>query len=88
MTFYKRLYDTDFHSLSVNPRVYKYSSHQPTDPHRVIGKLLMENLYSNKTNAAVLDPRGMFVIHAESSLWIWVGAEVPKGNHAPYMEAI
>lgn len=46
MIFYKRLYE-DFNSLSVNPRVYKFSSHQPTDPKRIVGKMVMQNMYQS-----------------------------------------
>lgn len=30
----------------------------------------------------------MFLVHAEHSLWVWEGAEVPAANHQAYMNAI
>lgn len=60
--FYKRLYEPNFNSLPVLPRVYSLISHQIEDPHRVVAKLLLENLYQNKATSKVLDPRGMFIV--------------------------
>jgi protein-tyrosine phosphatase len=88
ISFHRRLYDKDFASVGVNPRVYQFTSHQPTDPQRIVGKLLMTNLYGKQQNPTVLDPRGMFVVHAENSIWLWVGAEIPAGNHKAYMAAV
>ena len=62
--FYKRLYDPNFNSLTVSPRIFSLMSHQIEDPHRIIGKMLLENLYKNNATKKALDPRGMFILVA------------------------
>ena len=49
-------------------------SHQIEDPHRIVGKLLLENLYNNKATSKVLDPRGMFIVVGQDVIWVWIGA--------------
>jgi hypothetical protein len=65
--FQKRLFESNFDCLPVNPRVFLVCSHAPEDPNRVVAKLLMENLYlqggrGSARNGKVLDPRAMFIV--------------------------
>jgi hypothetical protein len=67
MQFYTRLFDTSFKALKVNPRVFLVSSHQTEDPGYIVGRMIMENLYSQGGKGSarvgkVLDPRGMFIV--------------------------
>lgn len=43
--WYKRLYDTNFDSLQLSPRVFLVASHQTEDPELIAPRLVMENLY-------------------------------------------
>ena len=60
--FYKRMYDQNFKSLPVSPRVFCLLSHQTEDPQRIVCKLMLENLYQNNSTTKSLDPRGMFIV--------------------------
>lgn len=59
--FHKRVFDSNFESLPVSPRVFLVSSHEPEDQNYIVCRLLMENLYQGQ-NSKVLDPRGVFII--------------------------
>jgi hypothetical protein len=59
-----------------------------SDPFYIVCKLLMSNLYQRKQKNYGLDARGMFIIQTESSLWLWIGSELPAFNHEHYMKAV
>ena len=63
-------------------------SHQLEDPHRIVGKLLLENLYTNKQTSKSLDPRGIFIVVSKDEIWIWIGAQMIEGNMSDYMNAV
>jgi hypothetical protein len=65
--WYKRLYDTNFDSLQLSPRVFLVASHQTEDPELIAPRLVMENLYlqgsaGSARRGKILDSRGMFVV--------------------------
>lgn len=78
--FQKRLYDQNFNSLSMSPRVFCLMSHQREDPRRIVSKLMMENLFVAGQRFRAFDPRGMCIVQGEHSLYLWVGAELPPEN--------
>jgi len=45
----------------------------------------MEHLYG-KGEEKVLDPRGIFVIHTEKKMWIWIGSEIQGANEKLFTE--
>lgn len=60
--FYKRLYDTNFNSIKVVPRVFLVSSHQPEDPYKISCQMLLKNLFDGMAPQFKLDPRAMFIV--------------------------
>ena len=87
MWWEKRLLDPNFFALTVNPRVFALMSHQEQDPNRIVCKLLRTNFYTRGTRYNGLDPRGMFLIHSEKVLNIWIGNELPQVNLEAYLKA-
>jgi len=45
MWFEKRILDSNFGALTVNPRIFLLMSHQEIDPQRIVCKLLTQNPY-------------------------------------------
>ncbi len=90
--FQKRLFESNFDCLPVNPRVFLVCSHAPEDPNRVVAKLLMENLYlqggrGSARNGKVLDPRAMFIVQSADNIWLWIGSKIPSCNIQEYKNA-
>ena len=48
---------------------------------------MLENLYANNNTTKSLDPRGMFLVIGQDTIWQWVGKELIPGNQAAYQEA-
>jgi hypothetical protein len=70
--FHKRLYE-DFDALP-NPRVFLVSSHTKLTPHIITARMIKHSLFDNKKYIG-LDSRGVYVIHTNDLIYIWVGSK-------------
>ncbi|KAF3618077.1 hypothetical protein FXO37_34367 [Capsicum annuum] len=59
------------HAFPLSPssllRMYRVTPHSPYDPLHLIPKML------NDPSPSALDPRGAFIIHIPSSIYVWIG---------------
>ncbi|KAG6491036.1 hypothetical protein ZIOFF_052368 [Zingiber officinale] len=60
------------HAIPLSPtsvlRMYRMAPHSPYDPLHLVPKLL------NNPSPAALDSRGAFIVHALSSIYVWIGS--------------
>ena len=86
--FHKRLYGETYETLTVSPRVFLVSSHEPQDPFRISCRLIMENLYQGE-KSKLLDSRAVFIVQGPPNIpvYIWTGNNVFSANQFPYTSA-
>ena len=81
--WYKRLYEA-YDNLPISPRVYVISSHQVEQPHRVVPRLLMQNLFTGN-QPLLLDSRALIIIHHKHKTYLWEGEKISPSNREPYL---
>lgn len=81
--WFKRLFES-FDSVGFSQRVYAVTSHTEEQPQRVVPRMFQNPLFEN--NLTPLDPRGLFIIHTQKSLYLWEGCEINPANRDRYFE--
>jgi len=85
LNFQARLY-APFDSLP-SPRVFCIGSFQRETPQTLVSRMLFESssLFNTK-NPKTLDPRGVFILQSQDSLYLWIGNEILPANKDRYIE--
>lgn len=81
--WFKRLFES-FDSVGFDQRVYAITSHTEEQPQRVVPRMFQNELFED--SLTFLDPRGLFIIHTQKSLYLWEGCEIHPPNIDRYFE--